>query len=334
MCDVLKILNFEKRKLLSNKSFLILIICVIFITICISIFSFLIIETNVVHDVTDLQKDHILLSYKEEIVKYKELLESPLLKEVEKKIYLDRINKYEFFIKNDIIEYECIEFIPNSLFKYSNNLGVSFMLYLITILFIPLIIYTFLISIYVFSDVANGMIKNIVASGISKKSIYKGKLLFQITLNLIVVLAVFIIVLLIGILNIDAKLILKINSTYYLVNALLFLVLQIIGLFFILCLCSIFFNFIISIFKNSLYSTTSILILLCFAFLCSLMIQKYIDINSLEGIYSVDQFIPILNIKYYFEYIQPMSILIILIHIVISLIVIKINEIIFEKCFS
>ena len=138
MTNIYKIFNFEKRKLFSNKSLIILFSSVFIITIMIIMMSFLAFETNIVNEVTHLQKEQILLSYNEEIIELNELLNSPFIDDAEKNIYLDKIIKLEFYISNNIVEYECIEYESNTLFKYSNNLCVSFMFY-------------FLISIYYFS---------------------------------------------------------------------------------------------------------------------------------------------------------------------------------------
>lgn len=332
--NINQIFHFEKRKLLINKPLSISFICVLLLTILIAIFSYLLHETNIANEVTNLQKEQILSSYNEEILELNQLLNSPFIIDGEKKIYIDRINKLEFYLSNNIIENECIEYESNSFFKNSNSLCTSYMFFVFTAMYIPLILISLWISIYIFNDVSNGMIKNIVASGIEKKYIYKGKLIFQLFLNLIIVSIVFVITFLIGVFEIDTNLILKIKENYFLINACIFYIIQIIGEFMVLCVCSIFFDLLIILFKNILYSVSFIVALMCFGFVFSLFIQKYIDIHSLTGIYSVDQFLPIINIKYYFEYIQPFSIVIFMTYIILSILALKLNEFLFQKSFS
>lgn len=329
-----KIFNFEKRKLLINKPLAISFISILVLSILVIIIAYFVHETSIANEVTSLQKEQILSSYSEEILELNQSLKSPLIEDAEKEIYIDRINKLEFLLSNNIIENEFIEYESNSFFKNSNYLCTSFMFYVFTAMYIPLIIFSLLISIYIFNDVSNGMIKNIVASGISKKSVYRGKLLFQLFLNLIIVSMVFVVTFLIGAFEIDTSLILKVNGNYFLINACVFYIIQVIGELIILCVCSIFFDSLIIILKNILYSISFIITLICFNFVCGLFIQKYIDINSFNGIYSVDQFLPIINIKYYLEYIQSLSLLIGIIYIAISILIIKINEFLFQKSFT
>lgn len=332
--DIKKILDFEKAKLKVNKSLLKLFL-IIFITLfIIVIITFIFHNSFELETVTETQKEIILASYEDDIKKMNELLKSPDIFDSQKQMYLERIKKLEFYLDNNIVEHECIEYESNSLFKYSNNISISFMFYILISMYIPLILFSLLISIYVFYDVSNGMIKNIIASGIDKKNVYKGKLLLQFLINLIIIGIILILSLMIGIFKADTNLIIEVQNKYYLVNAIGYYFIQIIGLLFVLCVCSVFFDMIIIIFKNVIYVISFISFLVFLMFLASLIISKYIDIHSLEKIYYTDQFLPFINIKYYFEYLQPHTILIILAYLILLVIIIKLNELFFKRSFT
>lgn len=177
------------------------------------------------------------------------------------------------------------------------------------------------------------MIKNLLASGIEKKNVFKGKILFQFLSNLTLVSIVFVFTFLIGVFEIKSNMIVKINGNYAIINSCLFYLIQVCGELLILCALSIFLDFIVIIFKNVLYSCSFLVALYAFTFLLSSLIQKYIDISASTNLISSDQCLPFLNIKYYLENLQYFSAVIIIIYIILSIFLIKINEVLFEKSF-
>lgn len=312
----MKTLIFEYKKLYANKLFFGLLISSIMILITFLFLSYGLKTEDFVNSPTQseesggyvvdeflpLTKDEKMLYYVEEINRLEDILENENLHPSEKENILSRKKKFEFFVSSQKTESEFID-IEDPTTKNTSYQNSAFMFHILNSIYVIVIIFTLLISIYTFAlDFQDDTFKNIFASSESRKKILKGKLLFQLSLTLGVVFLFLFIALISGLTQSNTLFLVYANSEYYSINCLTSFCFQSWGLIILILIVMLLSNLII-IFTRNITLTISIpltiILILIFSFYA---LDNYFDIKNIKV--DAATLIVFLNIIQIFKYID------------------------------
>lgn len=293
--DIKKVFKFEVNKFKQNK-----ILFRIFLTFLIVLPLFLIItyffqEDNTTPNKSAFEREQIILNYQDELVTIQEKLDNHKYSVYELNGLINKKEKLEYLIATNTID---DDYLTNGDSKNFNYFGITLANFFFHLSYIVLILLAIFLPIYTFLiDVNNGTFKNILASPIKRKDLFKGKLLFQIVILFGVTLLFILIPTFFGLLSIDAKYLVATNNGYTALNCYSRLLGSFVGLFILLATILIIMDFVVILSKSILLSVTFpiVLIIICAT------IKSYID--HVGGI-SVDKsgyLIPFLNVFYAFD---------------------------------
>mgnify|MGYP001016915899 CR=1 FL=1 len=297
----MKTFIFEYNKLCSNKIFYRVLLGTIVVLISFFIILFLLQE---VPSYNIEPKEEQLMYYEYRIKTIENTLENETLDNRSIKALIYEKAKLEFFVANQKVESEYLDISDSSSRRHIYQ-GTSLMYHIFNSTYVLSIVFALFVSIYAFGiDLNNGALKNILASTESRKKIFLGKILFQLTISLGFLFSFLVVANLCGLFSINAEFLIYKNGVFSSLNCLTSFYYQSIGLVIAILLISVISNFII-LFTKSISLAISIPV--CFLTLLVLilfLLDKHVNINDLYDKINPAEIMVFLNIEYIFKYVH------------------------------
>ncbi len=325
----MKIFKFEYQKLLGNRIFVFTLISsfLIIISTLIIIFSF----TSSLSSNISITKEEVLSGYQLNLDRIIEELEDVELSDYYKQNLCNEKNKLEFLLLTQTTEYEYLD-ITDSGRKLDINQGTSLMFFIFNSAYIMILLFAIFVSIYTFLfDIQSGTIKNILASEVSRKKVFLGKIAFQMSAVYGVLFVVLFIAFTFGLQNPEANFLVSIKGDYYAQNCLISFFLQSIGLIILVFIVSLTTNLIILITRSVTYTVSILFWLILGLLLFYLFMEKSIEIGNLNYEVNPADYILFINIEYFYKYTQIKTLLWSMVYLIFAIIIFIMQKRKFQK---